>query len=154
MIVGKLIKIVKNLGRIAKALVTFWYVLGNAYIAMTGDIDDLIWCFDVQALSYSKFIKYINVQDPVSPSRPWEATVSSISDSQAALFGNWLRRMLLKALSSYGGFVSTGCSEWIFTSTFPSFNQPCIPCNKDQEIFPSLAVAFAVDQTQLWMVEG
>lgn len=29
--VGKLIKIVKNLGRIAKALVTFWYVLGNVY---------------------------------------------------------------------------------------------------------------------------
>lgn len=32
MMVGKLIKIVKNLGRIAKALVTFWYVLGNVYI--------------------------------------------------------------------------------------------------------------------------
>ena len=31
MIVGKWIKIVKNLGGIAKALVTFWYVLGNVY---------------------------------------------------------------------------------------------------------------------------
>ena len=31
MMVGKLIKIVKNLGGIAKALVTFWYVLGNVY---------------------------------------------------------------------------------------------------------------------------